>query len=170
MESDPTRRDVFRLLAAAAVVLSIPEAEAAVPPAVATFSDVDALRAILAAIYGPGADETDAVAALAESLGYAGDDRQALIATLPTLFDEGSRVLVPTLRAFRELDDDEQQRALLDWATSPIALRRQVYGALRLLLLFHAYTDPRTWPAFGYPGPLLGRAALPVHPLRFGEP
>lgn len=169
-----SRRQALALLAAAAALLGLPDEALAGddPPPVAAFDadDTRILRLVLDAIFGPGAERTDAVAALGVTLGYLDEERQALIVQLPGLLDQLSRVLVPTGVAWSALDAEGRARALVDWERSPLGFRRQVFQALRQLLLFAAHTDPSTWPMVGYPGPWLGRVALPVHPPRFGEP
>lgn len=169
----PSRRQFLGLVAALPALLALPDADAA-PPAASpeAWDDADAavLRGVLAAVYGPGSERCDAVEALQESLAWIDDERRPLIAALPMLFDQASRVLVPTFAAFRDLSPEGQRACVEDWAASPLALRRQIYGGLRQLLLAHAYADPATWAEIGYPGPWLGRIELPVLPLRFGSP
>lgn len=178
-----TRRDFTRLVLAAAFVLGVEaEAEAAetkeigppgAPPRPAAgfdAADLKILQALLLAFYGPGGDQTDALAALAEGLAYLAPDRQELIVQLPAVFAIGSRVLSPTVTAFQALPTAEQEAVLDDWALSDLGFRRQVFGALRQLLLYHAHTDPKTWALLDYPGPWVGRLDLQPHPLRFGEP
>ena len=132
--------------------------------------DLAVLRALLATIFGVGSEETDTLTAAAVGVSYLEPDRQVLVGLLPALLNQGHRAFNPILRSWTALPEAERAAALEDWATSSLALRRQVYVALRQLLLFHAYSDPSTWAAIGYPGPWLGRFTLPVHPLRFGEP
>lgn len=50
-------------------------------------------------------------------------------------------VLVRNPKAFRDLAPVERERYLLDWANSPLALRRSAFHALRKLLTFLAYAD-----------------------------
>lgn len=173
----PTRRDLLRLLAAAPVLLALAPADdpggapgGSPPEAQFDTGDLDVLRALLATIFGPGSEGTDALAAAAVGVSYLEPDRQALVALLPALLNQGHRLFNPALRAWTALPEDQRAAALEDWARSSLGLRRQVYNALRQLLLFHVYTDPSTWAAIGYPGPWLGRFVLPVNPLRFGEP
>lgn len=165
-----SRRDALRLLAAVGGALRLPEAAGVHPPPVARFSPEaeGVLRELLATLYGPGGEGLDAVEALAETLGYVDEERQALIVDLPRVFDQLSRVLVPTGEAWSALEPAERERALADWERSPLGFRRSIYQALRQLLLFHAHSDPAAWPTVGYPGPWLGRLELPVHPPRFG--
>lgn len=175
----PSRRDLLRLLAAAPALLALDPSEADASPDGANgaatgppFDDHDmaVLRALLATIFGPGSETTDALAAAAVGVSYLEPDRQTLVALLPTLLNQGHRLFNPLLRSWSALPEGDRAAALEDWATSSLALRRQVYIALRQLLLFHAYSDPSTWAAIDYPGPWLGRFDLPIHPLRFGEP
>jgi hypothetical protein len=164
------RRRFLALLAASAAVLGLPgEGEAAVEAVRFDADDADVARAIFRAIYGEGADAVDVVAAVEETLAYLPEDKHDLIRALPMLIDQLSRALVPTFAAWRSLDPAAREAALVDWGTSSIELRRTVYSGLRRILLFHAYMDPVTWPAIGYPGPWLERMTLPVHATRFGD-
>jgi hypothetical protein len=49
----------------------------------------------------------------------------------------------------------ELQQALQGLRTSPLALRQQVYAALRDLTNGAFYADPTAWDLLGYPGPRL---------------
>lgn len=153
-------------------MLALPEAALAHPPATTAFdaTDINVLEVLLRTILGSNGPQTDAIRALGETLGYIEPERQALIAQLPAILDQGSRFLVPTYRAWSALNEADRVAALEDWRTSPLGFRRQIYNGLRQLLLFHAYTDPTAWPDAGYPGPWLGRVDLPRIALRFGEP
>lgn len=160
-------------VAAVAAVASVPRALAGpAPVAVAQFTerDLDVLDAVKAVVYGPGADGLDIRPGLLATLALLDDDKQATLASLPTLFDRLSRVLVPTGGAFASLSPEARVAALEDWIHSPLAFRRQVGQALRQLVLAHCYADERTWVDVGYAGPWIGRVEVPVHPLRFGEP
>ena len=163
----------FLVLSASVAVLAIPaELRAALPPPKANFGsdDLDVLDAVKRIVYGPGADALDIRPGLAESIGFLDEDKQPMLASLPSTFDALSRFLVPTTGAFVSLSAGAQEFALHDWITSPLAFRRQVGQALRQLVLAHCYSIESTWTEIGYPGPWLGRMELPVHPLRFGEP
>lgn len=132
-------------------------------------TDIAILRGLLAAIFGPDSERTDAVDALTASFAWLDDERKPLVASLPAVFDQASRVLVPTIAAFHTLSPEDQASVVADWSASTLGFRRQVFNALRALLLAHAYADPVTWEGVGYPGPWLGRIDLPAHPLRFGD-
>lgn len=167
-----TRRGFLALHAAAAATLAIPaELRAEAPAARATFDDGD--RAILAALgratYGDGADALDVPGAVQIMVALLDEGRQGLVVALPGLFNQLSRVLVPTGRAWIDCTPEVQTAALVDWETSPLAFRRQVLQALRQLVLAACYTNPAVFASLDYPGPWLGRLDLPVHPLRFGE-
>lgn len=164
MEAVPRRR-FLALAAAASVALCLP-ASAAEPFEAA---DAEVMRALLRIIYGPGSERLDVVAGIERSLDCVDADRQPLIRSLPSLFDQASRALVPTFVAWHALPEDDQRAALDDWASSSLVFRRTVHNALRQLLLLHAYMDEATWAEIAYPGPWLGRLNLPVHPPRFGD-
>ncbi|MFZ5476374.1 MAG: hypothetical protein ACOZNI_06315 [Myxococcota bacterium] len=160
------RRRFLALCAAGASVLALPAAaedRVAFDP-----DDAAVVRELFRAIYGSGADAVDVVRHLEETLPYVAADKHDLIRMLPGIVDEVSRVLVPSVSAWRDLGEADRVAALEDWGTSPLELRRTVYHGLRRMLLAVAYCDPATWVDIGYPGPWLGRMVLPVHPLRFG--
>lgn len=168
-----TSRRQLLALAAASAVLAVPASvRAALPPPKASFGDddLDVLMALARCLYGPGADALSLRTTLPETLGFLDEAQQSLLAMLPSAFDVLSRALVPTVRPFVALSEAEQAAALDDWLQSPLAFRRQIGQSLRQLVLAHCYTDPAVFDSIGYPGPWLGRHALPVHPLRFGEP
>lgn len=54
---------------------------------------------------------------------------------------------------FTQLDPEAQDRALLAWRNSRIAIRRTGYKALRNLLSATYYASPEAYAAVGYPGP-----------------
>jgi hypothetical protein len=56
-------------------------------------------------------------------------------------------------RPFTLLDGAEQDRVLLEWRDSRLAVRRTGYAVLRTLVLAGYYQSPSIWPAVGYPGP-----------------
>lgn len=167
-----SRRGFFALQAAAAATLAIPtELRADAPVGAARFDDED--RRILAALgratYGEGADALDVPEVVEGMVATLDAERQGLVVALPGLFNQLSRVLVPTVHAWIDLDADAQIAALVDWETSPLAFRRQVLQALRQLVLAACYTSPAVFASIGYPGPWLGRVNVPVHPPRFGD-
>ena len=167
-----SRRGFLALHAASAATLAIPsELRADVPVGAARFDDADRriLAALARATYGEGADALDVPGAVQGMVATLDAERQGLVVALPGLFNQLSRVLVPTVRAWIDCDADAQIAALVDWETSPLGFRRQVLQALRQLVLAACYTNPAVFASIGYPGPWLGRVDLPVHPLRFGE-
>ncbi len=167
----PSRRQ-FLALSGAAAVLAVPlELRAALPPPTTTLDEGDraVLNAMAAFVYGPGLT-VDIAAAIQETIGFLPEDKQSLIAQLPGLFNQLSRILVPTFSAWIDLDEAGKLAAYEDWLYSSLEFRRGIANALRQLILAHCYTSDSTWESIGYPGPWLGRVGLPVNPLRFGEP
>jgi hypothetical protein len=132
--------------------------------------DARILEALALLVYGPGAERFGVTAAMQGTLGFMAPDKQELVVSLPGLFNQLSRVLVPTVSAWIDLGPRDQRRVYEDWLHSDLAFRRAVAQGLRQLILAHIYTQPEAWEEIGYPGPWLGRLSLPVHPLRFGEP
>jgi hypothetical protein len=53
---------------------------------------------------------------------------------------------------------DQVAAFLQDWRVSRFGLLRSAYGAIHDLVLSGWYADPSSWPAIGYPGPMLDLA------------
>lgn len=84
-----------------------------------------------------------------------------LVSPLPTLLravEWGPYLFDWTFARFTSLGDAEQDASLRGWMTSRIGLRRLGFQALRNLSLLGWYSQPESWPAIGYAGPLLARA------------
>jgi hypothetical protein len=58
---------------------------------------------------------------------------------------------------FRALDAGAQEASLRGWMTSRLALRRLGFQALKNLSFLGWYSQPVSWRAIGYAGPLLER-------------
>ena len=100
---DLSRRGFFALHAAAAATLAIPaELRAAGPAPKAEFDEAD--RHILTLLgrhtYGEGADALDVPGTVQGMVATLDAERQGLVVALPGLFNQLSRVLVPTGRAW----------------------------------------------------------------------
>jgi hypothetical protein len=63
---------------------------------------------------------------------------------------------------FTAMTIDEQDRALIAWRDSPLALLRGAYHALRKLCLGAHYATPAAWADLGYAGPMLAKDVAPV--------
>ena len=61
-------------------------------------------------------------------------------------------------RPFTTLDEASQDRALAALAASPLGDLRAGFEGLKALVAMGYWRDPRTWPAIGYPGPIVGPA------------
>lgn len=73
----------------------------------------------------------------------------ALIAAAP------GRVAIVGLRSdWNTATSGEIQQALQGMRTSSLAMRQQIYHALRDLTNAAFFADPQAWAAMGYPGPL----------------
>jgi hypothetical protein len=83
------------------------------------------------------------------------------------LFLEQSTRLDGHFEAFSELTIELRQEVLMSWGTSTLLEQRQIYHALRDLLLSHFYFQPESWEDIFYSGPWIGRFALSPFPLRF---
>ncbi len=73
----------------------------------------------------------------------------ALLAAAP-----GRRLLAGLADDWPQASTADIARALQSMRTSPLAVRQQVYHALRDLTNAAWYVDEATWPALGYPGPV----------------
>ena len=74
----------------------------------------------------------------------------ALLASSP------GRVMLAGLASdWPDASEAEVQRALQSMRTSRLAMRQQIYHALRDLTNAAFYADPVAWPLMGYPGPQL---------------
>jgi hypothetical protein len=73
------------------------------------------------------------------------------------LFDNAlaSALLDGRLEPFTQASPEAQDRALAQWRTSRLPLRRSGFQGLSRLSLALYYSDPRTYAGVGYPGPPL---------------
>jgi len=103
----------------------------------------------------PGADGVDVGVQVDRLLEYVGPEGSADVKTVLALFESGlvGALFFERVKPFTQLDPESQDRVLLAWRDSSIALRRTVYRALSSLTASTYYADPRTWPGIGYPGP-----------------
>ncbi len=71
------------------------------------------------------------------------------------LFESGltGALFLERTRPFTQLELADQRRELVRWRDSSVLVRRTVARALSGLTTSLYFGDPRTWPAFGYPGP-----------------
>jgi hypothetical protein len=122
--------------------------------------------------------ETGILAALVERLAgaeeAAGDPRARAVATIDALcrtLDPALTGLLPTalllfewwpallelrFTRFTRLAPEDQDASLRGWMTSRFAFRRQAFYAIRNLAFLGWYSQPESWGAIGYAGPLLG--------------
>ncbi len=93
--------------------------------------------------------KVDGVFALADA------PTQRDVKQLLALFDNALASFLLDGRAtpFTQLSLADQDRALEQWRTSRLVLRRSGFDALRKISLAVYYADPATWPGVGYPGP-----------------
>lgn len=65
----------------------------------------------------------------------------------------GRRLLAGLASPWNEAGIDELQQSLQALRVSRLAVRQQVYHALRDITNGAYFSDPAAWPAIGYPGP-----------------
>ncbi len=109
----------------------------------------------------PTVEELDVPGKADELLSRADPDTQHDFRQLLALFDSALAAFLLDGRPtpFTELSPDAQDRALAQWRTSRLPLRRSGFQGLSRLSLALYYSDPRSYPGVGYPGPpLLMRA------------
>lgn len=103
----------------------------------------------------PSADELDIATALDATFAtlHPGDVSELKAALL--LLDNAlpGLLLDGRLGPFSRASVQARAQTLLGWRTSRIGTRRQVYKALRGLLMAAYWGHPRTWAFAGYPGP-----------------
>jgi hypothetical protein len=64
-------------------------------------------------------------------------------------------------KRFGSLEPEQQDESLDGWRRSSVATRRRVFYSLRNIALLAYWSDDRTWPLIGYPGPWLGNPERP---------
>jgi hypothetical protein len=74
----------------------------------------------------------------------------SLLASMP-----GRRTLAGLGPAWADASVDDIQQALQGMRLSGLALRQQAYAALHDIAAGAYFADSSTWPALGYPGPLV---------------
>lgn len=77
------------------------------------------------------------------------------------LFEYGPILFDFSFSRFTRMSDAEKDASLRAWADSRLGVRRMGFMALRNLCLLGYYSQPATWKAIGYKGPLLGLGAVP---------
>jgi hypothetical protein len=65
----------------------------------------------------------------------------------------GRRLLAGLSSPWSEASVDEVQQSLQGMRLSSLAVRQQIYHALRDITNGAYFSDPAAWPAIGYPGP-----------------
>ncbi len=103
----------------------------------------------------PGADAIGVGLLADRMLAHAAPEALADVKTVLALFENGltGALFFERLRPFTALSGDDQDRVLLAWRDSRVALRRTVYRALSALATSIYFGDARVWPGLGYPGP-----------------
>jgi hypothetical protein len=116
--------------------------------------------AVLAAVaartvQAPGADAVEIAHRVDERLALMPPEGRADVGKLLLLLESGlaGLLLDGRPRPFTRLSPDAQERALLDWQQSRLAVRRSGYAVLRRLTEAAWYGAPAAWADIGYPGP-----------------
>lgn len=98
----------------------------------------------------------DAIDALCSNLApsVAGQVRMLLRA-----YEYGPLFLDLSFSRFTRMSAEQQDASLRSWQTSRLALRRLGFAGMRNLCLYGFYSQPESWQAIGYAGPLLARGS-----------
>ncbi len=103
----------------------------------------------------PSADELDVAGKADGLLARAAPHVQGDLRRLLGLFDDALAAFLLDGRTspFSRLSAAGQDEALRQWRDSRLSLRRSGFQGLQRLAAALYYSDPRSWPAAGYPGP-----------------
>ncbi len=167
-----SRRTLLRGSLAGGVLLGVGAAGLALQPTRRGAAPSEPLRvltedehAILAAIASrvcpragpdvPGADALGIALQADRLFENAGPEATAGVKSALALFESGlvGAMFFERARPFTQLAGEEQDAILLAWRDSSVTLRRTVFRALSALVSSLYYSDGRTWPGIGYPGP-----------------
>jgi hypothetical protein len=89
-------------------------------------------------------------------LGFHGEKMQSDVKAALLLIEHGG-LAHGRLERFTAAAPDEQDRRIAAMLTSSWQVERQAISALKVMVLFYYYTDPRTWPSIHYAGPQMPR-------------
>lgn len=109
----------------------------------------------------PGADGVEVGLLADRFLARCEPEQIADVKTVLAIFESGlvGALVFERTRPFTQLEPELQDRTLLAWRDSPLALQRTIARALMGLTTALYYGHPRAWPSLGYPG-TLDHAAL----------
>jgi hypothetical protein len=153
------------LLALGGVGLALQSTRRGAPPSQPLAALTEDEHAILAAVAArvcpqpgpdvPGADALEIALAADRLFDLAGPEATAGVKSALALFESGlvGALFVEHARPFTQLSGEDQDAVLLAWRDSSVLLRRTVFRALSALTSSLYYSDSRTWPGVGYPGP-----------------
>jgi len=99
----------------------------------------------------PGAAEmgvAERLERLLDELGATADFRRLL-----ALFEWSPWLFEAKPGRFTRLSEVDQDDVLRGWATSRLGFRRSGFVATKRLAMSLYYTQPKSWPAIGFPGP-----------------
>jgi hypothetical protein len=119
-------------------------------------------RMVAGAPEAAGLRETGAIAAIDHLC--AGLD-PALTEPLPLLMrlvDWGPYIFDFTFERFTAMSPEAQDTSLRCWMESRLEIRRLAFSALRNLAFLGWYSQPESWRAIGYAGPLLRSSESPA--------
>ncbi len=154
-DSTPTRRHVLRLGFFTALGLGM----VGLPPLFLS-KEGDILKAALGRLYPPPPEEDPPLqsAAVEATLAYLAQvpPRQLWQVRGLLRFVEWDPLLGQGGR-FSRLSAEAQDTWLQRQARSSMAMRRQVFAALKMLGAMGAWQLDKRWPAIGYPGPMVER-------------
>jgi hypothetical protein len=103
----------------------------------------------------PGIEEIDVALIVDRMLELADPDMKAGLATALGIVESGlaGALFFERVSPFTALSPEDQDRVLIAYRDSSVAVRRTVFRSFSTLLGSVYYGDPRSWPSVGYPGP-----------------
>jgi TAT (twin-arginine translocation) pathway signal sequence len=104
----------------------------------------------------PGADAVAIAHGVDDLLPRLPVETQVDFRRLVLLFESalGGLLLDGRLRPFTRLSDEEQDRVLMRWRDSRIAVRRVGYEGLKKICYIAHYVQPASWADIGFPPPM----------------
>ena len=114
----------------------------------------------------PSHRELGTVLQLDEELAKWDDVRRKDIPMLLRLIEHGTLLFGYSYHRFTRLTAAHQHTYLAGWGESALNAKRAGFVALKGVLSFYYYANPKVWPLIGYDGPWLGRLEIPAAEVR----
>jgi hypothetical protein len=92
--------------------------------------------------------------------------RSQEVPVLLRLVEHGTQIFGYSLHRFTRLPAERQREYLMGWGESALNAKRGGFVALKGLLGFYYFSNPKVWPVIGYDGPWQGRFDIPVTEIK----